>query len=149
MNTVKVKFAEKAGAPSLPQVLQEVGAAFIAGWEGNADIDCLLGNETSRAGGMPLRQLPAGGLAHAPDYCGADTTLAAELLRLEGVETWLPCLTATAHKGAKASADPYAPEHVLVFPWRALMRVTAPQTTPEGALACALWWVLTDKSPVT
>ncbi len=135
----KLELAEKSSAPSDPQAKQ-VGDGFVAGWETDAEIDCLLGHDTSHAGLRPARWTE-GGLVEAPRY-STDPRLTEEHLRKEGVEEWLPCVTVPTVKRPRKGGEPFVTEHVLVFAWQGELLATRPQPTPEAALACALWAVL-------
>lgn len=123
-----------------PQVFI-VGDEFVAGQQGNAELDLLLGHKTVLCGDVALRG--DDGYEIAPDYCGEEA-LTAPILEGLGV---FPLVLETAHKGKKPK-EGFAPEHVAVFAFGEQQYLTRPQQSASAALACALWFCLADKSPL-
>lgn len=145
MNKEKEITCENEGETQVSPKFTQVGSGYAAGWESNAEIDCLLGHDTSHAGCSPLRQVD--GVPHTAPAYDQEPDLCKRLLRGEGVEEFMHCRTLDQRKRLTKQSEPFVQQHVLVFCLRGDLLMTTPQPTRDAALSCALWSVLTISHP--
>ena len=129
--------------PQVPQVTQVllVGEEFVAGPQGNAELDLLLGHKTVLCGNLAVRS--DDGHEIAPNYC-SDQSLTLSILEQMQV---FPLVLETTHAGKRPSKG-FTQEHVATFVIGEQQYLTKPQQTASAAVACALWYCLADKSPL-
>jgi hypothetical protein len=120
----------------------QVGYEFNPGREADTEIDNLLGFETFYLGADSYRKLPDA-VQMCPAYC-EDQELCQDILNQESAwATILPTVCVTK------KTDKFVQEYVALFCHKQAVFITVPFETTQSAYACALWFVLQDKSEVT
>ena len=114
-----------------------VGMEFTTGMETNVEINRLRGMKSGIFGERALTDTGKPEWEDSPDYCN-DAALCAELLDEQGIQFFV--LPTVKTPGVKK----YVPGMVVIFDLGGTLYSTEPQPTEEAALACALWFALSQ-----
>lgn len=120
-----------------------IGEDFTVGNLGNAEIDILLGFDTTICGEFSIRK--DDGYTHSPDYCESLFLTSNELEKIKVYPVILPASHRSAKRRARLSpesAKELEDKFVAVFTIGGEIYVTRPYDSDSHAQACVLWYVL-------